>query len=355
MLQQAELGLRSSAYDRLRTMASIDLHRHLSGSVRFETLHELALRSNLPNISSDFEQFSASMSVQKRVSSLASFVSPRNALRPWHLLHNVMTSREIAFRIAYEALEDAAAEGVGYAEFRCSPYGLMDTSPLPLGEFLSGLRDGFTTAERQFATTGVIVISLIRHTLAKMAPRTREEYYDRLLAITDQFRDRVVGFDLAGTERAAPPDIFREFFLKVKACGYGVTIHAGEGEPASNIRDAVELLGAERIGHGVSLLNDRSTLELVRSRQVTVEQCLTSNVITRAVANLSAHPMAQLLDLGVRVALCTDNPSMLGVRLVEEYESAYQNLGIREDQLALVQQYSREASFAQRLKEIQAH
>jgi adenosine deaminase len=128
--------------------------------------------------------------------------------------------------------------------------------------------------------------------------------------------------------------------------GLPITIHAGEAFGPPSIREAVELGGAARIGHGTRLIEDPELLEQVRAAGIVVEVCLTSNVQTRAVASYEAHPLRRYFDAGVRVSLCTDNRLMSGVTLTDEYEHARDALGFTWDELLAVARMGFEGAFA---------
>jgi adenosine deaminase len=135
----------------------------------------------------------------------------------------------------------------------------------------------------------------------------------------------VVGIDIAGGPDTAHAHRLRDYarpFSRARDLGLGRTVHAGEGRPPAEIREAVEVLHAQRIGHGTTLVDDPAVLDLVRNRGVTVEACLTSNLQTGAVPDLPAHPLPHLLKAGVRVTVCTDNTLFSDVDAPGEYRRA---------------------------------
>jgi adenosine deaminase len=163
-------------------------------------------------------------------------------------------------------------------------------------------------------------------------------------------RDRpgVVGLDLAGGPDPAQAWSMEDYapaFRRAEAIGLGRTVHAGEGRPPAEIRMAIELLRAQRIGHGTSLLDDRSVLELALERQVTIEACLTSNVHTGAVADVASHPLPRWLELGVRACICTDNTLLSETTAPAEHRLAGGLPGMTPARLAQAIAYGHAAAF----------
>jgi len=160
----------------------------------------------------------------------------------------------------------------------------------------------------------------------------RHESYDLASQVIDvalAYRDRgIVGVDLAGDEVRYPAAPFAPLFKRAAEHGLGITIHAGEAGRASNVREAVEVLHAQRIGHGISAIEDSSVVQLLRQRNVTLEICPTSNLQTGAVDNFGLHPLRDLYVLGVNVTLNTDDPSVSDTTLTDEYMVAVLGLGV---------------------------
>jgi adenosine deaminase len=155
----------------------------------------------------------------------------------------------------------------------------------------------------------------------------------------------VCAFDLAGAEAGYPAKDHLEAFRVARAGGLPVTIHAGEGFGAPSIRQALDLGGASRIGHGTRLLEDPELLARVRDERIPVEVCLTSNVQTKVSLTYEHHPLRPYFDAGLVVCLCTDNRLMSGVTLTDEYEHARDALGFTWDELVRVARYGFEAAY----------
>jgi adenosine deaminase len=139
--------------------------------------------------------------------------------------------------------------------------------------------------------------------------------------------------DLAGNEAEFPAKPFAGVFRDAHQSGLKLTVHAGEWAGAANVREAIEVLGAERIGHGIRVLEDASAAELARERATVFEVCITSNYQTGSVASLKSHPVMKMLDAGLTVTLCTDDPSISRITLTDEYRRACEELGMPLDTL----------------------
>jgi adenosine deaminase len=263
-----------------------DLHRHLDGSLREATLRELAAARGiaLP----DDLRFRVGMGLDA-------------ALQRFQLTVAVLQDPAALRRVASEACEDAAQSGVTTLELRFAPQLHGD-----IGHAIDAVLEGI---DRR---AGVIVCALYGDSPASV----------EALARATARRDGVVGIDLAGGPSSTASWHLRDYaaaFQLAADLGLGRTVHAGEGRPPHEIRVAIEQLGAQRIGHGTTLLDDRAVLDLVIDRQVTIEACPTSNLHTGVIASLDQHPIAQWATLGVKVCVCTDNTLFSGIDSLEEH------------------------------------
>jgi adenosine deaminase len=168
---------------------------------------------------------------------------------------------------------------------------------------------------------------------------TRE--LDALLA----FQKDLVAVDLAGDEGGFPPELFETHFRRVRDAGLGVTIHAGEAAGASSIRNAIDLLGATRIGHGVRAVEDEALLDELRERKIGIECNLTSNVQTSTVPSLAAHPLKRFLEAGLLATINTDDPGISGITLDDELQTAAPAAGLSPEQILHAQQNAERIAF----------
>ena len=168
---------------------------------------------------------------------------------------------------------------------------------------------------------------------------------ERTAAFALRHRDHLVAFDLAGDERAYPPSLYADVVAGLAGSGLRLTTHYGESGGPAFPREAVEVLGSERLGHGVSVADDPEVTALVRDRGVTLEMCPTSNLRTHAVTDLADHPARRLLDQDVSVTINTDNPGLFAIDLTGELETCVEHLGFSDDDLRRVTANAIEASF----------
>jgi adenosine deaminase len=303
----------------LERLPKAELHCHLDGSVRPETLLELGRDYGRPMPADDAEALREYMLVR----------DARNLeeyLTRFDITLSVMQRAEAIERIAYELLEDAAREGVRYLEIRYAP-NLNATEGLEYGAAVEASLRACDRAWRDFGIRGRVIVCAIRTQSTELALE--------LARLAVAYRDRgVVAFDLAGGERGNPASRFASAFAYARVHDLPCTIHAGEGDGAHSVRDAVQRCCASRIGHGTRLIEDAELTGFVNDRRIAVEVCLTSNVQTRAAASLETHPLPEYLRRGLNVVLNTDNRLMSGTSLTDEYEMASRHLGLGFDDLA---------------------
>lgn len=253
-----------------------ELHRHLDGSLRPQTLRELAARKNL-HVPDDLPFF-VGMGLQQALSRFAFTLS-------------LLQQPEAVKRIAQEICDDAKAEGVTTLEIRFAPQLHCDAS---MSEIVDAALEGVD------GRAGLVLCGLYGEN-----PSVLSE-----LVQIGESRPGVVGLDLAGGPARSHEFSMADYaapFAEAKAAGLGRTVHAAEGRPAHEIRIAIEDLQAQRIGHGTTLLDDESVVGLVLERQVTIEACLTSNLHVGAIGSLNDHAISAWLDRGIRACVCADN------------------------------------------------
>ena len=289
-----------------------ELHNHLDGSLRVETMIDLARAAGVPLPSTDPDLLRRHMLVS----------DARNLedyLQRFDLTIALLQRPEAIERVAYEMLEDAARDHVRYIEIRYCPQ-LSTGEGLSLGEVLEAELRGLARGERDFGVRARIINCSLRH----YDPSVSVEIARESLA----FRDRgVVAFDLAGDEAGRPPGVHGEAFdVAVRGC-LGITVHAGEGAGAESIAEAVQRCHADRIGHGTRLYEDPVLQAFLRDRRTLIEVNITSNVQTRVVRRAAEHPVRGYVDAGLNVTLSTDSWLMSGVSLSDEYWTAHTQLG----------------------------
>ncbi len=303
----------------LRALPKAELHVHLDGSLRPATLAELARERGVDLPTFDPTDLGAHM----RVDDAASL---EDYLARFSITLAVMQDAEALERIAFELVEDHAAESVRYAEVRFCP-GLNTVGGLSVDEVMDAVLRGIGRGSRTTGTTNQVIVCALR----SLPPTTSVEMAELAAA----YRSKgVCAFDLAGAERAFPARAHREAFSIAAKAGLGLTVHAGEGDGPDSIRQALEL-GAHRIGHGTRLQEDPALQAAIIARGIPLEVCLTSNVQTGVTRTYPTHPARAYLDAGVPICLSTDNRLMSGVSLTDEFAHARDGLGF--DAVSLLQ------------------
>ena len=303
----------------LRRLPKAELHCHLDGSVRPETMIELAREYNVVLPADDADELREYMRVD----------DARNLedyLLRFDTTLSVMQTEESLERIAYELAVDVAAEGVRYIEMRFAPP-LNTLQGLSLEQAVEAPLRGIRRAERELDITARVIVCSLRH----YDPMLSMELAKLAVAYKDS---GVVGFDLAGGEFGNPASRHAAAFDYCTEHGLACTCHAGEGDGPDSIRQAVHDCHAHRIGHATRLLEDPALAEEVHERGIALELCLTSNVQTRATERYETHPLKQFLARGMNVCLNTDNRLMSGTTLVDEYHHAATSCDCTFDELA---------------------
>ena len=302
----------------LEKLPKTDLHVHLDGSVRPETMIELAREYGKEMPKWDPEELREYMFV-KDARNLVDYLSR------FDITLSIMQTAESLERIAYELAEDASKENLRYMEVRYSPV-LHIQGGLSLNEAVDAPLRGLRRAEQDFGIrTGVIICGL-----RNMSPRTSMELAD----LTVDHRERgVIAFDLAGAEKDNPAKDHKDSFYKVINANIAATIHAGEAFGPESIHQALHYCNANRIGHGTRLFEDPNLMQYVNDFRIPLEICITSNVQTKAVNSFEEHPVRLYYDEGLVVTLNTDNRLMSGTSVTEEFWRAHQHLGFTWDEL----------------------
>ncbi|MFO0548006.1 MAG: adenosine deaminase family protein [Polyangiaceae bacterium] len=290
-------------------MELADLHRHLDGSLRPDTLADLARGAGVVLPSSI--GFYAGMGLEAALAQFAVTLS-------------VLQTPAAVRRVAAEICEDAAREEVTTLEIRFAPQLHRGGAARPT----DGIEAIVDAALEGIAGRAGLILCVLYGEPTSVA--------ERLVDVAG-VRPGVVGIDLAGgplPSHATRLEDYAAAFRRARDCGLGRTVHAGEGRPAAEIRVAIEQLYAQRIGHGTTLLEDPTIVDLVLDRQVTLEACPTSNVHTGVIARVEDHPLARWLELGVRACVNPDNTLLSGVDAVEEHRRARAISGMSDELLA---------------------
>lgn len=307
-----------------------ELHRHLDCSIRPSTIAAWSRKNRRA-------EFRTASEVRNRFWITRPMESLEAVIGRLALFQKILDSTEMARRVAREVVEDASAEGISLLELRYSPRFASAVSGIPWQELLSAFEEGLKSA---FEITGLRA-GLICIVSRGEGLGVAHEAIDFAIAN----RHRFIGVDLAGIEAGHPCRLYAEVFRKARDAGLPATVHAGEGDGPKNIWEAIELLGARRIGHGCRAIEDRELLKRLARDQILLETCPASNVMTRAVASFEVHPLPRFLEAGIPCSISTDDPGIFGTTLQDEFEQCRTRMGMSEADLEKCRTFAKRHSF----------
>jgi adenosine deaminase len=315
----------------LKAAAKVDLHRHLEGAIRLQTLIDLYRDAGEPLPEATPELLAPRAQVLEPMRSLEA------VLAFFEVAQRSFFDPEAAERIAVEAVEDLAADEVRLAELRFSPEFLATPHGLDWDEAFAAIVRGVDRASHEHdVAVGLIAIASRGYGIASA---------ERTVEFALRHREQLVGFDLADDERAYPPSMFADVLAPLRDAGLPLTAHYGESTGATFPREAIEALGVRRLGHGVSVGDDPEVAALARERGIALEMCPTSNHRTNAVARLEDHPARRLLDEDVLVTINTDDPGLFAIDLTHELETCVDVLGFTDEDVRRVTRNGLDSSF----------
>ena len=296
-----------------RALPKVELHRHLEGSLRLDTMVEIAREHGI-TIPAEVLRLSTLVQIQEEDKfTFQNFLSKFNTLRLFY------RSPDVIHRITREAVEDAARDNVKYMELRFTPVALSRAERFPLHDVINWVVASSKEAADRYNINVKLIASVNRHESAEIAEQVA-------WLAADHMSDGIVALDLAGNEAEFPSQPFYGIFKEARQAGLHLTIHAGEWGPAQHIKEAIENLGAERIGHGVRVLEDENITALARERGTAFEVCITSNYQSGVVGTLEEHPLMKMFENGINVTINTDDPSISRITLSHEYYNACDTL-----------------------------
>lgn len=304
------------AEETIRSLPKVELHVHLDTSVRPQTVGELGAEQCI-DLPDDLETALIAPPVCENLADYLTRVE--TAL-------DVLQTASALERVAYELIEDMAGESMVYAEIRYAPQ-LCIRGGLSMQQVIDAVTAGLHAARTDFGVSSGQIICCLRHDPSALSDEVAQ------CAIANWRPGRVVGLDLAADEALYGGFPHRTAFRLTRGVGMPRTVHAGEAAGAESIREAITLLAAQRLGHGVHLEEDPTLFEPVRERQITLEMCPTSNVVTQAVNSLAEHPIDRYLKLNLPVTVNTDGRTTSNTTLTQEYQKLNRQFGWGLDQM----------------------
>jgi len=322
----------TTPFNKYVALPKVELHRHLEGSLRLSTMLDIARKHGV-TVPVSMLNLSGLVQVQDQDPMTFS-----NFLEKFKTLRLFYRSPDVIHRVTREAVEDAARDNVRYMELRFTPVALSRAEGFPLHDVMDWVITSAQEAAREYKIKVGLIASVNRHESPELAEQVS------WLAV-EHMKNGLFGLDLAGNEAEFKSHPFRDIFKEAKQSGLRITIHAGEWGPADNVRDAIEHLGAERIGHGVRVLEDEAVATLAKERGAVFEVCVTSNFQSGVINEVEKHPLPRMLEKGLKVTVNTDDPSVSRITLSNEFQSIHEKLNISMDVLKQSVITSAEASF----------
>jgi adenosine deaminase len=300
----------------LHAIPKIDLHRHLEGSLRLSTLAEIARQHGVDMQAYDIEELRPLVQMVDDEPNFQTFLAKFTILRKFY------NTRETVIRIAYEVVADAAHDNVKYLELRFNPVALASHQRFEFTEVTDWVIDGVNKAQKDHHIQVKLIVQIGRH-----EPQFAQQLTE--LAVARRSKG-IVAIDLAGDEEHYAAGKFIDVMRWAKEQGLYITAHAGECKNCAvdNILEAIEVIGADRIGHGVQARGHIKIVDLLQRKKVPLEMCPTSNIQTAAVEWITQHPLLSFHRLGIPVTINTDDPSISNITLTDEYLVAIYGIGV---------------------------
>lgn len=317
--------------DHLNRLPKIDLHLHLDGSVKPNTIRELASQLGMELPVTKDEDLTPWMQIDDSCTSLKEYLSKFQFVLPF------LQTTEALERVAYEVVEQASEQGCVYIEVRFAPL-LHTVNGLTVDEAIHYTIEGLRRGERQFGVKARAIAICLRSD-------SIEQNKEVIEAANRYYGKGIVAVDLAGDEASFPPELHRPLFETAQRYGLPITIHAGEAGGSQNVYESITGLGASRIGHGVRIINDPEVMELVKTKRIPLELCPISNIQTKAVTGWDAYPINAFMEQGILVTVNTDNLTVSGTNITLEYYMLMEQCGLSIEQIGTLILNGANASF----------
>jgi adenosine deaminase len=321
-----------------RSIKKVELHRHLDGSVRFETIVDLARQKNI--------DLGIDLNDREKLFNKAKVLMPMSGLDEvldsFWITQKVMCDEQSIERIAFENVEDAFHDGIELIELRFAPTFIREGKKISYDLIIESVIKGVKRGIKKYP----IKVGLIHIVPRALSLKESEDATTEILKFKQGIgKNLIVGFDLADGEDFNLIETFKPVLERARSAGLGVTVHSGENTSSKHVRKTIEYLGAQRIGHGIKVMEDPDVMELALRHNIHFEVCPTSNWLTRCVNTIESHPIKKMLDYGLSVSLNSDDPHIMNIDLTHEYEVAHRFLGMNETDFIKMNMNARSASF----------
>ncbi len=325
--------------DWIKTLPKVHFHLHLDGSVRLNTIWDIALKDNIDLGVQSIEELKKICQITEPMSSL------QEVLDVFWVHQKVLNSYANIKRVTIENIEDAFKDEVVLLELRFAPtFIAAGKQNLSNEDIIRGVLDGVQEGMQKYPVeVGLIAIAVrgLDHEANKRALNDIIKFKDGSHACAN----RLVGFDLAAGESGTQAEDFLDLVTTAREAGLHITVHSGEDTDAEHVRQTIEVLGAERIGHGIRSWNDDEVIQLIKDRNIHLEISLSSNWLTKTVPSIAEHPIGKFYEAGVSISINTDDAHLMGIDLIHEYELIAENHGLTREDFIKINKDALEHSF----------
>lgn len=310
----------------IQQMPKVELHLHIEGTLEPELMFALAKRNR---IDLPFK------SVQE-VQNAYQFTNLQSFLDIYYQGAQVLVQEQDFYDLMWAYLKKASEQNVQHAEIFFDPQTHTDRA-IPFEVVIGGLTRAKEDAERQLGITSELILCFLRHLSPEAALKTLETAYP--------YREKILGVGLDSSEQGRPPSLFTDVFKKAREQGYKIVAHAGEEGPAEYVWEAIQLLDVQRIDHGVRSIEDPKLIDYLVEKQIALTVCPLSNIKLCVFDEMGQHNIKQLLDLGVRVTINSDDPAYFGGYMTENFLATQAGLDLSKEDLYRISRNAIEASF----------
>jgi adenosine deaminase len=311
----------------LRALPKVELHRHLDGSVRIETIWEIAQEKGQRLDARSPEELSKRATIRSPLKDLSA------VLACFRTQQRALCSFAAISRVTFENIEDAWRDGVKLLELRFAPSYIAEGKTISNDEIIAAVLDGLCRGMARYPIE-VGLIGIIPRSLPTESGSQATRDLIRWKKSGGAGADRICGFDLADRETDFAPELFAPFVEQAREAGMGITIHSGEESSAAHVARTLEMFRPSRIGHGIRAWGDGEVMRRLKDQDVLLEICPTSNWLTSSVPSLEAHPLPSLYREGVPVCINSDDPNVMSIDLVNEYRICRDLFGFANEDFA---------------------
>lgn len=296
----------------LRAIPKVITHHHLDGSIRFETILDIWKKNKLDLGVRDADE------LYKKVKITSPMKDLQTVLDTFWTMQKVLCHYDAIKRIAFENVEDCYRDGVVAGELRFAPEFIATGKKMHHDEVIEAILDGVLEGMKKYPVQ-LGLISILPRSLDFERNKQANKAIIKYKKSSHPGADLLVGFDLADDEERTDPNQWAPLAKEAYDSGLHITIHSGEGTAAHFVKQAVEVYKAERIGHGISSIQDPEVLKYLKDRHIHLELCPTSNWLTNCVKKVEEHPLPQFYRHGISFSINTDDPHLMNIDLINEY------------------------------------